>query len=584
MDTTGQATTFSATRKQARVRGVDTGTAQTPAASPASRFLAWDLLLLSTCLVSLVASGCSDKEDQLIPVAKIPPSITSTAQTTAVVGTLYTYTIVAKGLPAPTISVTGLPAWLTFSGTAISGTPSVDDVGKTGTITVIASNGLTPGAAQHFAITVTDTPSAPVITSTPITTATVGTLYTYTITADGTPTPTITASSLPGWLNLASDTLSGTPGASDLGTTGTITITAANGVNPNATETFQITVNGIAPTITSTAPTSAAVDNAYSYTITADGVPTPVIDVSGAPSWLTLSGNVLSGTPGAGDVGTTGIITVTASNGVNPDATQAFTITVKVTVMFITHIERNSIDLIRPYLDESKFYVCKWNYIFPDFPIWGDYFVYNTSDPAVNVKLGEFEAEGFSNILYVDLTESHISISDNWSDSVIESADWWSLMTLDPSKSWYQYLKAGMLDLTVRFPTIGGFAIDRLDRCRNNQEEVWAAQLLDEVSQESLIPVKYVMNSLQPWMTDLASRAAFLGSDGINSDEPFLSQAIADYGNLASYAELGDFYINPYMGLPEAELLVAFNKILAKHGFIFIDDYYWDILIPELFP
>lgn len=252
------------------------------------------------------------------------------------------------------------------------------------------------------------------------------------------------------------------------------------------------------------------------------------------------------------------------------------------TVMFITHISSDSLQTFEPYMDESEFRIWRWNYVFPDFPIWGDYFNYQTSDPEVTRKLGEFKELGFRNILYVDLTESHVSISDRWEDSVIESDDWWSLMTLDPSKSWYRHLKEGMLGLTRRFPTIDGFAIDRLDRCKNAQEEAWAAQLLDEVQQEASIPVRYVMNSLQPWMTELASRAAFIGSDGVTTDEPQLSQAIEDYRNLATYTELKTFYINPYMGLTDDELLRDFSRILERHDFIFMDDYF-SRLLPELF-
>ncbi len=37
------------------------------------------------------------------------------------------------------------------------------------------------------------------------------------------------------------------------------------------------------------------------------------------------------------------------------------------TVMFVTHIEVDSLGLIGPYLDESRFSVLKWNYVFPDF-------------------------------------------------------------------------------------------------------------------------------------------------------------------------------------------------------------------------
>ena len=252
------------------------------------------------------------------------------------------------------------------------------------------------------------------------------------------------------------------------------------------------------------------------------------------------------------------------------------------TVMFITHISSDSLQTFEPYMDESEFRIWRWNYVFPDFPIWGDYFNYQTSDPEVTRKLGEFKELGFRNILYVDLTESHVSISDRWEDSVIESDDWWSLMTLDPSKSWYRHLKEGMLGLTRRFPTIDGFAIDRLDRCKNAQEEAWAAQLLDEVQQEARIPVSYVMNSLQPWMTELASRAAFIGSDGIPTDEPRLSRAIEDYRKLAAHTELKTFYINPYMGLTDDELLRDFSRILERHDFIFMDDYF-SRLLPELF-
>ena len=84
------------------------------------------------------------------------------------------------------------------------------------------------------------------------------------------------------------------------------------------------TTNISPPQITSTAPTTATVGTVYTYTIATTG--TPTLSVSGNPAWLTLSGNTLSGTPTA--AGATGTITVTANNGVNPNATQTFSITV----------------------------------------------------------------------------------------------------------------------------------------------------------------------------------------------------------------------------------------------------------------
>lgn len=80
----------------------------------------------------------------------------------------------------------------------------------------------------------------PTITSAPVTVATVGVPYGHVIAATGTPAPTLTATGLPGWLALAGNTLTGTPVSA--GTFGPITITASNGVTPNATQTFSINV------------------------------------------------------------------------------------------------------------------------------------------------------------------------------------------------------------------------------------------------------------------------------------------------------------------------------------------------------
>jgi hypothetical protein len=91
------------------------------------------------------------------------------------------------------------------------------------------------------------------------------------------------------------------------------------------------------------------------------------------------------------------------------------------------------------------------------------------------------------------------------------------------------------------------------------------------------------MNSLQPWMTGLASRAAFIGSDGVETKEPYLTQTIRDYERLASHAEVEKFYINPYMGKSDEELIDDFEAILEVHDFVFMDDYYLRLL-SSIFP
>ena len=89
----------------------------------------------------------------------------------------------------------------------------------------------------------------------------------------------------------------------------------------------------IAPAITSASGTTFTVGTAGSFTVTTTGTPTPSISETGAlPNGVTFTdkGNgtaTLAGTPAAGSAGTYQF-TVTASNGVSPNATQTFTLTV----------------------------------------------------------------------------------------------------------------------------------------------------------------------------------------------------------------------------------------------------------------
>jgi hypothetical protein len=181
-----------------------------------------------------------------ITVVGTAPTITSTALTTAAVGFLYSYQLTATGNPATfTFGASPLPAWLSINGTGlISGTPAVGDIGVTPSITATAANGIAPNASQIFTITVSAA-VAPLITSTAVTTATEATPYTYTFTMTGNPTPTLslTTGTLPGWLTLVGNTLSGTPPAASAGTYGPFTFTASNGVAPDATQSFSIIVS-----------------------------------------------------------------------------------------------------------------------------------------------------------------------------------------------------------------------------------------------------------------------------------------------------------------------------------------------------
>jgi hypothetical protein len=85
-----------------------------------------------------------------------------------------------------------------------------------------------------------------------------------------------------------------------------------------------------APTITSADNVTFSVETAGTFTVTATGTPSPSFALTGdLPSGVTFNDTtgVLSGTP---DTGSGGIykLTITASNGISPAATQIFTLTV----------------------------------------------------------------------------------------------------------------------------------------------------------------------------------------------------------------------------------------------------------------
>jgi outer membrane protein assembly factor BamB len=267
------------------------------------------------------------------------PSFTAdTPATSAVVGTAYNaYTFAATGDPAPTFAVASgsLPPGLMLNSATgvLSGTPTT---AGSYSFTVQAANGVvSPAASPTITITVD---AAPAITSAPSVSATATVAMNFTVTTTGTPSAAIIESgALPGGVTFTDNgngtaTIAGPPAAGSERSY-PITINAGNGISPAATQSFTLTVNGLAPSFTADTPaTSAVVGTAYTaYTFAASGDPAPTFSVaSGAlPNWLTLNSStgVLSGTPtAAGSIS----FTVQASNGVNPPAVSP-TITITVT-------------------------------------------------------------------------------------------------------------------------------------------------------------------------------------------------------------------------------------------------------------
>jgi sugar lactone lactonase YvrE len=284
-----------------------------------------------------VSNGVSPKATQNFTLAVDEAlTITSADSTTFTVGTASTFTVTATGYPSPKLSESGmLPKGVTFNASTgtLSGTP-LASYGGTYTITFTAKNDLSPYATQSFTLTVDE---APAISSANNATFTVGASGNFPVTATGYPAPTFSESgTLPGVVTLVDNkngtaTLSGTP-ASGTGGSYPITITAANGVLPNDTQNFKLTVNE-APGISSANNTMFAVGATGTFTVTTTGYPAPSLTETGAlPIGVTLTDNGngtarLAGTPAAGTSGSYPI-TITASNGVGTNATQTFTLMV----------------------------------------------------------------------------------------------------------------------------------------------------------------------------------------------------------------------------------------------------------------
>lgn len=269
------------------------------------------------------------------------PAITSGNTGTFTAGQAGTFTVTTTGSPTPSVSETGtLPGGITLvdngDGTAtLSGSALASG---TFTLTLTATNGVSTNATQSFTLTVNaaSSPTAPSITSGNSTTFTAGQAGTFTITTTGSSNVSLSETgALPAGVALV-DNDDGTATLSEAALTSgtfTITITAANGVSPNATQTFTLTVNAaatpVAPAITSASSATFTAGQSNLFTVTSTGTPNATLSETGTlPAGVQFVDNgdgtgTLEGYP---LVSGTYTITILASNNVSPDASQSFTL------------------------------------------------------------------------------------------------------------------------------------------------------------------------------------------------------------------------------------------------------------------
>lgn len=169
---------------------------------------------------------------------------------------------------------------------------------------------------------------APALTSANASTFMAGALSSFTASASGVPTPTLSESgALPFGVSFTDNgdgtaSLKGTPSS---GGAFNITITASN-AEGSVSQSFTLTVNQ-SPTFTSPNNATFTAGSLGAFSVTASGFPSPTFNTSGAlPSGVTLNSATgsLSGTPGNGGIFS---FTITASNAAG-SVSQSFTLTV----------------------------------------------------------------------------------------------------------------------------------------------------------------------------------------------------------------------------------------------------------------
>lgn len=267
-----------------------------------------------------VGSFLQTFEIYVIPVPD-GPTITSSPPTSANVGQAYNYDVNATGSPVPSYSLLDNPVGMSIDPASgiIDWVPSLAGLFD---VSVQATN--SEGTDQQdYSLRVYE---VPIITSTPDTETVVGDYYSYQVVATGDPTPALALTLFPAGMTFDNGTglIEWTPTVA-----GDYDVTVQAG-NPGGTakQSYVLHVSEIivAPSITSSPPTSAIVDQYFSYTVTATGLPDPTYVLTLFPSGMTIdsSNGLIEWTPPlAGDFD----VTVEARNSAGADQ-QSFSVSV----------------------------------------------------------------------------------------------------------------------------------------------------------------------------------------------------------------------------------------------------------------
>ncbi|GEM_PF-6850678 len=170
--------------------------------------------------VTVRAENRAGNDEQAFTVTVTPPPVlptfTSTPDTTAVAGQLYSYTAAATGSPEPVYRLSEAPSGMSIDSVSgeVKWVPTRNQKGRN-SVRVSAVN-LAGSAEQQFSIYVM---TVPMITSTPRVAAEIGKEYNYQVTADAEPAATYSLAMSPAGMTINEGTgeITWTPDASQFG-------------------------------------------------------------------------------------------------------------------------------------------------------------------------------------------------------------------------------------------------------------------------------------------------------------------------------------------------------------------------------